>query len=91
MRTPQEASAMTEEFTTADLIDELQEYVDEERKPGGVTPNEWAIAQGTSLQNARNYLDSLVLKGMMVKRKARVDGRRRFVYYKATPAALASQ
>jgi predicted transcriptional regulator len=82
---------MTEEFTTADLIDELQAYVNEERPPGGVTVNEWAKAECCSKNLASARLLFLVEEGVLTRVKARVDGRRRWVYYKTTPEALASQ
>ncbi len=81
-----------EEFTTADLIDELQAYVGGgEREPGGVTACEWAKAEGVSENNAGTTLGKLFKAGKLTRRKYRVEGRAVFVYYKATPEALASQ
>ena len=77
-----------EEFTTQDLIAELQIYYNEERKPGGVTAIEWGEAQGTTPECARMQLQRMLDDGVLTKEKARVDGRRMFVYYKVTPEAL---
>ncbi len=82
---------MTEEFTTADLIDELQAYVNDERAPGGVTAKEWANVKGVAVTTASNELLDLMVRGVLTRRKYRVNGHRQFVYYKATPEALASQ
>ncbi len=83
---------MTEEFTTADLIDELQAYVGGgEREPGGVTVDEWAETQGISRHNAQQVLYGMFKEGKLTRRKHRVAGPLVFVYYKATPEALASQ
>lgn len=71
-----------EEFTTEDLIAELQEYYHQERKPGGVTVAEWALAQDITKGNAGMQLSRLLDKGMLTKQKARVNGHRVFVYYK---------
>ncbi len=81
---------MTEEFTTADLIDELQAYVGGgEREPGGVTTEEFAEAQGIDENNGGNTLRKLFKDGKLTRRKYRVNGRMTFVYYKTTPEALA--
>lgn len=80
---------MTEEFTTADLIDELQAYIANERPPGGVTAKEWAKEKEVTEQCAGGHLRALMDKGVLTRRKYSVDGHRIFVYYKATPEALA--
>ena len=77
------------EFTTADLIKELHAYINEDRKPGGVSVREWAEAEEITTQHACNQLGKLLEEGSLTRAKARVDGRRCWVYYKATPAALA--
>ena len=75
-------------FTTKDLIKELQAYVNEERELGGVTVAEWAEAQGVTHDYARKQLAKMIGDGILTRKKARVDGRRTFVYYKVTPEAL---
>jgi len=79
-----------EEFTTQDLIEELQAYCKrDERKPGGVTITEWAEAQGLRRDNARIQLKRMCDEGVLFREKPRVDGTPTFVYYKAKPEALA--
>ena len=68
-------------FTTEDLIAEIQEYLSEDRDPGGVTVGEFAEAQETSRQTASAQLNNL-LGTKLERRKFRVDGRRCWVYYK---------
>ena len=75
-----------EEFTTQDLIEELQAHYHDERKPGGVTVAEWAEAQNITKSHAGMQLSRLLDEGMLTKQKARVDGRRIFVFYKVTSA-----
>ena len=74
-----------EEFTTQDLIAELQAYHQPtpERREGGVTISEWAKAQNISLRLATAQLDELVEQGVLVKEFARLSAQGRgFVYYK---------
>ena len=75
-----------EEFTTEDLIAELQAYHNEERKPGGVTVEEWAEASDINKDQARQQLNRMLDKGLLTKQKARVNGERVFVFYKVTAA-----
>ena len=75
-----------EEFTTQDLIEELQAHYHEVREPGGVTVDEWAKAQNINKENARMQLSRAVDRGLLTKQKARVNGRRMFVCYKAIAA-----
>ena len=83
---------MTDDFDTNDLIAELQAYMGGgEREPGGVTSNEWAKARGVAPPTASNQLLQMVQAGVLTRNKYRIDGRMTFVYYKATPEALASQ
>ena len=70
-----------QEFTTEDLIAELQEYWDEDRDPGGVTTKEFAEAEGCTTETARGRLNAL-LKTKLERRKARVKGHKVWVYYK---------
>ena len=75
-----------ENFTTQDLIEELQQYHQPTpaRREGGVTIGEWAKAQNISIRLAGKQLDELVEQGMLVKEFARTSPQGRgYVYYKA--------
>jgi len=75
-----------EEFTTQDLIAELQAYHEPmpDRREGGVTISEWAQAQNISIRLAQKQLDELVERGMLFKEFARTSPQGRgYVYYKA--------
>ena len=78
-----------EEFTTADLIAELKEHYYQDRRPGGVTANEWAEVQDITESTARGQLNKLAKGGILTKEKARAEGRIKWVYYKAKPEAPA--
>ncbi len=79
---------MTEDFDTNDLLAELQAYVNNERRPGGVTRAEWAENQGIHANRAGGELTKLVEDGVLIREKYRVDGRKMFVYYKANDDSL---
>lgn len=73
-----------EEFTTDDLIAELQEHIPPilVRKPGGVTCKEWAIAQSINSSTAHTQLIELVEKGILYRERARGESKPFWVYYK---------
>ena len=73
-----------ENFTTADLIAELQQYhlTAVPRREGGVTIIEWAQAQGISDTAARKQLKKLVAKGVLEREWTLDGGNRMFVYYR---------
>lgn len=77
---------MTEEFTTADLLDELAKYVDriQERRPGGVTTREYAAEFNVSKKTAGRVLAELFEDGILIRERVRVNRHGvGYVYYKA--------
>ena len=76
---------MTDTFTTQDLIAELQEYHQPiaDRQPGGVTADEWSVAQNISIKLARRQLKKLASDGVLVEEHCRLAPRSMgYVYYK---------
>lgn len=77
---------MSDEFTTADLLAELAQYIDpiHDRRPGGVTIKEYAKEFGVSQKQAARILGQLFEQGILTRERVRVN---RFgvgyVYYKA--------
>ena len=74
-----------ETFTTQDLINELQAHQQPivERQEGGITIQEWAIAQGISDTAARMQLKKMVEAGVLFREWGMCDdGERRLIYYK---------
>ena len=73
------------DFTTEDLIQELQAYHQpmQDRRPGGVTVIEWAESQNISDKRARKQLRQLVADGVLVEEHCRLaPNAQGFVYYK---------
>jgi Fic family protein len=79
------------EFTTEDLIAELQQYqqpapprrTTAKGEACGVTIREWEEKQGVSDTSARKDLNKLVSRGILEKVWTLCpDGQRRFVYYR---------
>ena len=76
---------MESDFTTEDLINELQAYHQPvaDRRPGGVTATEWAEAQNISESIARKQLKQLAADGVLIKEHCRLAPRAMgYVYYK---------
>jgi uncharacterized phage protein gp47/JayE len=79
------ATRVDEEFTTEDLVRELQAHQQPiiERQEGGITHQEWAIAQGVSDTAGRNQLKKMMAEGLLTREWQMCgDGNRRYVYYK---------
>lgn len=66
---------MDEEFTTADLLEELAKYADpiNDRRPGGVTASEYAEEFGISEKTAARILKELYRDGVLVRERIRVN------------------
>ena len=74
-----------EEFTTQDLIEELQAYAPPRlsiRKEGGVTSTEFAEKQGISRRTARKWLNQKVDEGVMVAETCKSAQGKEKVYYR---------
>lgn len=73
-----------EEFTTQDLIAELQQYhrTAAPRRPGGVTIDEWSEAQDISDTMARKQLQKLLKRGILERVWTLDNGSRFWVYYR---------
>ena len=77
---------MESDFTTEDLIQELQQYHQPipDRRPGGVTVLEWAESQNISDKFARKQLRQLVADGVLVEEFCRLaPNAQGYVYYKS--------
>jgi hypothetical protein len=75
------------DFTTEDLLNELREYHQPvaDRRPGGVTRQEYADGNNCSIKYAKKVLDELVADGVLVEEFNRLGpGSRGYVYYKNT-------
>jgi hypothetical protein len=75
------------DFTTEDLLNELQQYHNpiEDRKPGGITRKELAIANNISKKLAKTILEGEVAEGKLIREFNRLGpGARGYVYYKNT-------
>ena len=74
-----------EEFTTQDLIEELQRYHPPiEERTGGVTQQEWAKSQGIRPRSGGDLLNEMLDEGILYRLRQRcADGIVRYVYYKA--------
>ncbi len=81
---------MTDTFTTADLIAELQQYhrtyvprrTTEKGEKCGVTILEWSEERGVSDTAARNQLRKFIAKGILERVWTLDGGDRMYVYYR---------
>ena len=73
-----------ETYTDHDLIAELQQYEPPvEIRTGGVTQQEWSVAQNIDVWRASRQLNKFLKEGKVVMTRQRCeDGRIRNVYYK---------
>lgn len=83
---------MSETFTTADLIAELQALYPpiKDRPPGyGITAKEWQESQNLKyVRQANEQLEKMRQDGVLDRDKMRCeDGRARWVYYKTAPTS----
>lgn len=76
---------MGDSFTTEDLIAELQAYHQpmQDRRPGGVTRQEFADEQNCSTKHAKKMLEELVEQGILMVEFSRLaPNAQGYVYYK---------